>query len=115
MFAGVTDAEIINSVVGIRSVIGAQVVMRDTVMMGADYYETDEHRAENVQLGRPDIGVGSGSTIEGAILDKKARIGRNVHIRYLPDRPDYENENWVVRDGLVVVPKSAIIADDTVI
>lgn len=111
----IADAEITNSVVGIRSVIGAQVVMRDTVMMGADYYETDEHRAENMELGRPDIGVGSGSTIEGAILDKKARIGRNVHIRNLPDRPDSENENWVVRDGIVVVPKSAIITDNTVI
>ena len=111
----IADAEITTSVVGIRSVIGAGVVMRDTVMMGADYYETDEHRIENRQLGRPDIGVGNGSTIEGAILDKKARIGCNVHIRNLPDRPDSENENWVVRDGLVVVPKSGIIADGTVI
>lgn len=54
----IADAEISNSVVGIRSVIGTQVVIRDTVMMGADYYETDEHRAENTKLGRPDIGVG---------------------------------------------------------
>lgn len=111
----VADAEITNSVVGIRSVIGSGVVMRDTVMMGADFYETDEHRAENYQLGRPDLGVGSGSTIEGAILDKKARIGRNVHIRNLPDRPDSENENWVACDGLVIVPKSGVIADNTVI
>lgn len=111
----IADAEIINSVVGIRSIIGSQVVMRDTVMMGADYYETDEQRAENRRLGRPDIGVGDGSVIEGAILDKKAQIGRNVHIRYLPDRPDSETENWVARDGLVVVPKSAVIPDDTVI
>lgn len=111
----IADAEISNCVVGNRSIIGSRVVMRDTVMMGADYYETDDHFAENVQLDRPDIGVGSGSIIESAILDKKARIGRNVHIRHLPDRPDSENENWVVRDGLVVVPKSGIIADNTVI
>ncbi|TKB27747.1 glucose-1-phosphate adenylyltransferase [Desulfopila sp. IMCC35006] len=109
------NAEISNSVVGIRSVIGSDVVVRDTVMMGADYYETDEQRAENRQLGRPDIGVGNGSIIESAILDSKARIGRNVHIRCLPDRPDSDDENWVVRDGLVVVPKSAIIPDNTVI
>ncbi|MGB3210257.1 MAG: glucose-1-phosphate adenylyltransferase [Desulforhopalus sp.] len=109
------DAEIINSVIGIRSIIGSQVVIRDTVMMGSDYYETDEHRAENTRLDRPDIGVGDGSVIESAILDKKARIGRNVHIRLLPDRPDSENENWLVRDGLVVVPKSAVIPDGTVI
>jgi glucose-1-phosphate adenylyltransferase len=111
----IADAEISNSVIGIRSIIGSQVVIRDSVMMGADYYETDEQRAENRRLGRPDIGVGDGSVIEGAILDKKARIGRNVHIRYLPDRPDSETENWAARDGLVVVPKSAVIPDDTVI
>ncbi len=111
----IADAEISNSVIGIRSIIGSQVVIRDSVMMGADYYETDEQRAENRRLGRPDIGVGNGSVIEGAILDKKARIGCNVHIRYLPDRPDSETENWVAQDGLVVVPKSGIIPDDTVI
>lgn len=109
------DAEITNSVVGIRSIIGSKVVMRDSVMMGADHYETDEQRAENRSLSRPDIGLGDGSIIESAILDKKVRIGRNVHIRYLPDRPDCENDNWLVRDGLVVVPKSAVIPDDTVI
>ncbi len=111
----IADAEISHSVVGIRSIIGSQVVMRDTVMMGSDQYETEEQRAENRRLGRPDIGVGSGSIIESAILDKKVRIGRNVKIRHLPDRPDSEEENWVARDGLVVVPKSASIPDDTVI
>lgn len=109
------DAEITNSLVGIRSIIGSQVVMRDTVMMGADYYETEEQRAENRQLGRPDIGVGDSTVIESAIIDKKARIGRNVQIRFKPDRPDSDNDNWLVRDGLVVVPKSAVISDDTVI
>jgi glucose-1-phosphate adenylyltransferase len=111
----IADAEIANSVIGIRSIIGSQVVIRDSVIMGADYYETDEHRSENRRLGRPDIGVGDGSVIEGAILDKKARLGCNVHIRYLPDRPDSETESWVARDGLVVVPKSAVVPDDTVI
>jgi glucose-1-phosphate adenylyltransferase len=111
----IADAEIVNSVIGIRSIVGAQVVIRDSVVMGADYYETDVQRAENRRLGRPDIGIGDGSVIEGAILDKKARIGRNVHIRYLPDRPDSETDNWVARDGLIVIPKSAVIPDDTVI
>ncbi len=108
-------ADISNSVVGLRSVIGSKVVMRDTIMMGSDFHETDEQRAENIRLSRPDIGIGDGSVIESAILDKKARIGRNVHIRSLPDRPDSENDNWVVRDGLVVVPKSGVIPDNTVI
>lgn len=111
----VADAEISNSVIGIRSIIGSKVVMRDTVMMGADHYETEQQRAENIRLGRPDIGIGAGSVIECAIIDKKARIGRNVQIRSLPDRPDSDNENWLARDGLVVVPKSAVIPDNTVI
>ncbi len=111
----VGDAEITNSVIGIRSIIGSQVVIRNTVMMGADHYETDDQRLENRRLGRPDIGVGDGSVIDSAILDKKARIGRNVRIRFHAGRPDSENENWLVRDGLVVIPKSAVILDDTVI
>lgn len=111
----ILDAEISNSVIGIRSIIGSKVSMRDTVMMGADHYETEAHRAENIQLGRPNIGVGDGSIIESAIIDKKARIGRNVHIRALSDRADSDNENWLVREGLVVVPKSAVIPDNTVI
>ena len=88
---------------------------RSTVMMGADFYESDADRRENARLGRPDVGIGPGSVIEGAIIDKDARIGRRVIIRMLPDRPDEEHENWVARDGIVIVPKNAIIPDGTVI
>jgi glucose-1-phosphate adenylyltransferase len=111
----IADAEITNSVIGIRSIIGSQVVVRDSVLMGADYYETDAQRTENRALGRPDIGIGNGSIIEGALIDKKARIGENVRIHYVPDRPDSEHESWVAQDGLVVIPKSAIIPDGAVI
>jgi glucose-1-phosphate adenylyltransferase len=83
--------------------------------MGADYYETDESRTENKQMGRPDVGIGEGSVIETALIDKNTRIGRNVQIRHLPDRSDETHDNWAARDGIVVVPKSAVIPDDTVI
>jgi glucose-1-phosphate adenylyltransferase len=111
----VYGADVTHSVIGLRSVVHAGVTVRNSVVMGADYYESDADRAENARLGRLDIGIGSGSTIEGAILDKNARIGRNVHIRHIPDRPDSDHENWVARDGLVIVPKSASIPDDSVI
>ncbi len=111
----VSDASISNSVIGLRSIIGSQVTIRASIIMGADYYETGEDRAENTRLGRPDVGVGAGSVIEAAVIDKNTRIGRNVHIRHLPDRPDTETDNWIARDGLVIVPKSAVIPDDTVI
>jgi glucose-1-phosphate adenylyltransferase len=111
----IKDAQISKAVIGVRSVIGSKVVMDSTVMMGADYYETDADKAENQKLGRPNIGIGDGSVIEGALIDKKARIGRNVTIRYIPDRPDEETDSWVAREGLIVVPKSAIIPDGTII
>jgi glucose-1-phosphate adenylyltransferase len=111
----VAEAEITNSVIGLRSIIGSQVVIRDSIIMGADSYETEEDLAKNKRLGRPDIGIGAGSIIEAAIIDKNAHIGRNVHIRNLPDRPDDETENWVAREGLVVIPKTAVIPDNTVI
>jgi len=111
----VADAQITHAVIGLRSQIGPKTQIRSSILMGADYYETETDRAENRRLGRPDIGIGEGTVIDGAIVDKNARIGRNVRIRYLPDRPDSETENWAARDGLVVIPKDAAIADETVI
>jgi glucose-1-phosphate adenylyltransferase len=108
-------ADINDSVIGLRSKINYGVTIRWSVIMGADYYETEEDIRENKLLARPNIGVGDGSVIEGAIVDKNARIGSNVRIRRLADRPDQESENWVAREGLVIVPKNAVIADGTVI
>jgi glucose-1-phosphate adenylyltransferase len=104
-----------DSVIGLRSRIGLNVTIRSSVIMGADHYETDAERAENERHGRPDIGSGQGTTVEDARIDKNARIGRNVQIRALADRPDAETENWVARDGLVIVPKNATIPDGTII
>jgi glucose-1-phosphate adenylyltransferase len=104
-----------DAIIGLRSLIGPNVLIRSSIVMGADYYETEDDRAKNRRLGRPDIGIAEGTIIENAILDKNARIGRHVHIRDLPDRIDSEAGNWVVRDGLVVIPKDAIIPDNTVI
>jgi len=111
----VTKADIRDAVIGLRSLIGPDAQIRSSIVMGADYYETETDRAKNKQIGRPDIGIGQGTVIECAIIDKNARIGRHVHIRCLPGRPDSETDNWVVRDGLVVIPKDAIIPDNTVI
>jgi glucose-1-phosphate adenylyltransferase len=111
----VAEADIRNAVIGLRSQIGPKAQIRSSILMGADYYETEADRTENKRLGRPDIGIGDGTVIEGAIIDKNARIGRNVRIRHLPNRPDSETDNWVARDGLVVIPKDAAIDDDMVI
>lgn len=109
------DSDISNSVIGLRSLIGPNVTIRSSVIMGADFYEDAGDRARNKKRGRPNIGIASGTKIEYAIIDKNAHIGRDVHIRYLPDRPDAEADNWVAREGLIIVPKSAVIPDGTVI
>ena len=111
----VTETDIRDAVIGLRSLIGPKAKIRSSIVMGADYYETEADRAENKHIGRPDIGIGEGTVIEGAIIDKNARIGRHVHVRHLADRPDSETDNWVARDGLVVIPKDAAIADGMVI
>jgi len=72
-------------------------------------------REENKKLARPNVGIGRDSIIESAIVDKNARIGSKVHIQNITNRKDTENENWVARGGLVIVPKDAIIPDGTVI
>jgi glucose-1-phosphate adenylyltransferase len=111
----IESAEVRDSIVGLRGVISSDVEIDKSVIMGADYYETGAHLDENRWLERPDIGIASGCRIERAIIDKNARLGRNVVIRALENRPDVVNQNWVARDGIVIVPKGAIIADHTVI
>jgi glucose-1-phosphate adenylyltransferase len=110
------DAEVRHSVVGLRSQIrrGAKVI--DTVMMGADYYDAGQCKdADRLPDGGIPIGVGAGCHIEGAIIDKNARIGREVIIRPFPRGTDLDGANWVVRDGIVVVPKGATIQPNTII
>jgi glucose-1-phosphate adenylyltransferase len=110
------DAVIRDSVIGLRSVVGPGVRISKSVIMGADFYEDEKSRELNWDEGIPDVGIGSGTTIEGAIIDKNARIGKNVVIRpQLEVAEMIEETNYVIRDGIVIVPKNAVIPDGTVI
>ncbi len=112
----IRQATIRESVIGLRSIIGPDVRLTRTIVMGADIYETPERLAENRRLGQPDVGIGPGCVIEGAIIDKNARIGAEVTIRAQPpDHEMVETEHYVIRDGIVVVPKGAVIPPGTVI
>jgi glucose-1-phosphate adenylyltransferase len=111
----ITEATIRHAVVGLRSIIDRSVTIHRSVIMGADFYETAEELKLNEREDRPNIGIGEGSVIEGAIIDKNARIGKQVIIRNMPDREDHEEENWVAREGIVIVPKDAAIPDGTII
>jgi glucose-1-phosphate adenylyltransferase len=108
-------AIVTESVVGLRSSIRPGAQLRQVVMMGADYYETEQDYRENKRLDRPNMGVGEDSVIERAILDKNVRIGRKVHIRPHTPADDLQTESYSIRDGIVVVPKDAFIPDGTVI
>lgn len=98
-----------NSIVGLRSVIGSRCSLIKTVMMGADYFEPAKS-AEAIR-----VGIGDGTCIERAIVDKNARIGRNVTIKNVKKLRNHDGENYFIRDGIVIIPKNARIADGTVI
>ena len=105
-----TDARLERCVVGIRSVINSGAELREVVLMGADYYEGDP-RGTTLPLpaNAPAIGIGRNCVIKRAIIDKNARIGDGVVIT--PDgKPDhYDSENFYIRDGIVVIPKNAVL------
>jgi glucose-1-phosphate adenylyltransferase len=105
-------AVIENSIIGLRCLIGRDVIIRNSILMGNDFYELPEDIASRKSNGVPPLGVGSGTYIEGAIIDKNCRIGRNVRIvneRGLEDTP--ETQYGMIRDGIVVVPKETTLPD----
>ena len=108
-------ADIERAVIGIRSWIGPRTKLRDTLVLGADLYETPEMVAEATSKGQPPIGIGAGSVIERAIVDKNARIGRDVRILNEARRENHDGEGYYIRDGIVVVPKNCVVPDGAVI
>ena len=104
-------------VLGVRTRVEDEVVLQDSLVMGADYFESMEERAALRQRGGIPIGVGRGTTVKRAILDKNVRIGENVtivnkdHVEEA-DRPEL---NFYIRNGIVVIVKNGTIADGTVI
>jgi glucose-1-phosphate adenylyltransferase len=105
------------SVIGIRSRIEAGCVIDNALLMGADYYESPAERLKNLECGRVPLGVGANTTIQRAIVDKNARIGRNVRIVNQDHVLEATREElgFVIRSGIVVVIKNATIPDGTVI
>jgi len=108
-------SKIIHSVVGLRSKIGKNCEIVDSLLMGADYYE-QAGECEVWSECLP-IGVGSGTVIKGAIVDKNARIGRQCRIVNVDNVQEAmrEDEGYVIRDGVIVITKDASIPDGTVI
>ncbi|MBU0934645.1 MAG: glucose-1-phosphate adenylyltransferase [Spirochaetes bacterium] len=106
----ITNASIASSLVGIRTVIETGASLDGVVCMGADQYETLEDRAQNASKGIPNIGIGHGTIIKRAIIDKNARIGSNCRIGIDSEtRVDGDFGNYYVVDGIIVIPKDAVI------
>ena len=102
-----------NSVIGLRCKIGKDVVIRNSVVLGNDYYETPEHLAVDVSKNVPPLGIGDGTTIEKAIIDKNVRIGSGAKVINdcgLDELP--ESKQFTIRDGVIVVPKNAVLQND---
>ncbi len=106
-------ATIEQSVIGIRSVVEDGARLKRVVMMGADYHEDPESRRVAAESSVPTIGIGRGAVIENAIVDKAARIGEGVVIRNEKGLTQGEGEGYVICDGIVVVPKNAVVPPGT--
>jgi len=106
----ITDAHIDRSIIGIRSVIESGTTIRNSVLMGAGFYEAE---AWEPKPGAPPLGIGRHCHIEGAIIDKNSRIGEEVVITPNGKPANMDAENYFIRDGVVVVSKGAVIPNGT--
>ncbi len=111
----VERASLSHTVIGTRAILRSGAQISDSIITGADYYESLESLAANRESGRPDIGIGGDARIRKAIVDKNARIGEGVVIDPGENHPDADGDGYTIRDGIVIVEKDAAIPDGTMI
>lgn len=111
--SSITGATIINSIVGVRSMVGDGSHLKDVLLMGCDFYEGERRLGDGQKERGPSMGVGCNCRIERCIVDKNARIGDNVVITAKPDVTEYEGELCWIRDGITVIPKGTVIPAGT--
>ncbi len=105
------------SIVGLRSRIDKGVRLENSIVMGSDYFEPLDEIEENLRTGKPHVGIGANSIIRRAIIDKNVRIGKNVTLLNEAglESMDGPDRTYYIRDGIIIVPKSACIADGTIV
>ena len=112
----ITNATIVNSIIGVRTFIEAGASLDGVYCMGASRYESEDEKAANAKKGIPNIGIGRATIIKRAIIDQNARIGSNCRIGIDNiKRAEGDFEMYSVHDGIIVINKNAIIPDGTVI
>lgn len=113
------NCSVTHSVLGVRSRIESGCIIEDSLLMGADYYQTHTER-QSIEIPGPldiPVGIGPDTTVRRAIIDKNARIGANVRIINKDHIEEAERENlgFYIRSGIVVILKNAVIPDGTLI
>lgn len=103
----IENSTITRCIIGVRSVIHDNCVLNNVIMMGQDDYRIDETGYAK--------GIGKGCNITRAIIDKNAHIGNNVIIQSQEGKPDYDGDFYYIRDGITIIPKNAIVPDNTII
>ena len=104
----ISDSILEESIVGIRTTM-REATVRRSLILGGDPHHND------APPGAPPIGIGHGTVIENAIIDKNVRIGRNVRIVNEAGAKEAEGTGYMIRDGIVVVPHNTVIPDGTTI
>lgn len=106
-----------NAIVGVRSYVSNGCTLEDTMLMGADYYETEEEREALIAAGKVPMGIGAGTVISNAIVDKNARIGKNCRIinEKGVEEENAEERGYIIKNGIVVILRNVTIPDGTVI
>ncbi len=111
----INRARIANTIVGLRTIIGEGTELNRVVILGSDYYESLESVEKHETAGLPRVGIGAHCRIENAIIDKNARIGNEVKISPAGKPENLDHERYYIRDGIVIIPKDAVIPHGTVI
>ena len=111
----VEESQVSQSVVGIRSYVGPNTTLKNTVLMGADHFRWHEMEERGFVEGPPTPGIGEESYVEGAIIDKNVSVGKRCIIKNRDNVQEAEEDLYHIRDGIVVIPKNTNIPDDTII
>ena len=113
----ISGAKIMNSVIGLRSRISKGVHLEASFVMGADFYQTFEEMSNDMRMNMPRLGIGEGTVVRRAIIDKNARIGKNAKLLNEAGVTEVDGAGgaYFIRDGIIIVPKNAIIPDGTVV
>ncbi len=105
--------EYVNSVIGVRAIVRDGARITRSVVVGADYYETDQDLAG--LGGTPRLGIGRDVVIDRAIIDKNARIGDGCRLVNEANVQEADGDGWYIRSGIIVVPKGGVVKPGTVI